>query len=97
MLISHGQHATYFLPRMHFLCVPVEPEELVETDLRVLDTQGKVQHVSGNHGHKVQFELEAFLVALTQLPLVLHQKTLFQVPCTHTHIFMCVCNDQYVY
>lgn len=74
------------LPRLHVLCVPVEPEELVEADLGVLDAQGEVQHISGNHGDKVQFELEAFHVAFTQLLLVLHQKTLLQVPCTHTHI-----------
>lgn len=46
-------------------CLPVKPEELVEADLGVGDTDGKVEHVSGNHGHQVQSELKAFHVPFT--------------------------------
>lgn len=60
---------------MFYVCVfvPVEPEELVEADLGVGDANYEVHHVGGNHGDQVQFELEAFNVALAQFLLILHQ------------------------
>lgn len=73
-----------FSPHTHthaHTVLPVEPEELVEADLRVPDAEHEVEHVRGNHGDQVQFELKALHVALTQFPFILHQKTLFQVPC----------------
>ncbi len=63
--------------------VPVEPEELVKADLGVGEANDQVQQVSWNHGDQVQFELEAFHVALTQLLLVLYKQTLLQVTCMH--------------
>lgn len=70
------------------VCVPVESEELVEADLGVGEAEDDIQHVGGNHGDQVQFELEAFHVTFTQLQLILHQQTLLQVACTYRHTHM---------
>jgi len=70
------------------LCIPVEPEEFVEADLREGDTKNEVQHVGGNHGDHVQFELETFHVPLTELLLILHQQSLLQVTCKHTNMIV---------
>lgn len=53
------------LKRLDVFVQPVESEEFVEADLGVLEAEDEVQQVGGNHGDQVQFELEAFHVALT--------------------------------
>lgn len=57
-------------------CIPIEAEQLVEADLWVLDAQDNIENVSGDHREEVQFELEAFRVAFTELRLILYQETL---------------------
>lgn len=52
-------------PGTEITVVPVEPAQFVEADLGVGDAEDKVQKISGDHGDQVQFELEAFHVALT--------------------------------
>lgn len=62
----------------------VNPEELVHSDLWVVEANKKIKNVRRDHGDEVQLELDTLHVSCSELLFILNQQTLLQIPYNHT-------------